>query len=81
MELKRRVWEYLLTHPCVDCGEADPVVLTFDHLRDKTQDICTMSRRGVAWTTLAREIEKCVVRCSNCHMRKTATDFGWYNGT
>jgi len=70
------VLEYLLDHPCVDCGETDPIVLDFDH-RDRT-----MKRMSIGMIVskvlstngnlLREEIDKCDVRCSNCHRRKTA---------
>lgn len=70
--------EYLGTHPCVDCGETDPVLLDFDH-RDgetKVNDVARLiwERR---WQAAAEEIAKCDVRCVRCHRRKTAREFGW----
>ena len=75
---ERVLWllEYFKTHPCVDCGESDPVVLEFDHLRDKEFDI-GVAMRGGNWARILAEIEKCVVRCANCHRRKTAKDGGF----
>jgi hypothetical protein len=29
---------------------------------------------------LKREIGRCVVRCANCHRRRTARQFGWGKG-
>lgn len=63
--------EYLASHPCVDCGESDPIVLDFDHLRDKEYDVSKMVHNGYPWARILKEIAKCEVRCSNDHRRAT----------
>ena len=73
--LSRERTQWLLTffaeHPCLDCGESDPVVLEFDHLGDKAFNVAqALSYRR--WTTILAEIEKCEVVCANCHRRRTA---------
>lgn len=72
-----RIVDYLLEHPCVDCGEQDPFVLQFDHVRGvKVKDVNRLSHLA-GWDAVAEEIAKCDVRCANCHTRRTATQFGW----
>lgn len=76
---KEFVCNYLDTHPCVDCGEADIVVLDFDHVcGEKILDVSKMISRGYGLEAIAEEIEKCEVRCANCHRRATAKRAGWY---
>lgn len=65
---KQYVAYYLKTHHCVDCGESNAIVLDFDHVRGKK--ICNISNLTKNKSGLGRlkaEIEKCEVRCSNCH--------------
>ena len=74
----RRLVEYLLDHPCIDCGESDLLVLDFDH-RDpatKRMAVGSLLRYG-GWPALAAEIAKCDVRCANDHRRRTARQLGW----
>ena len=76
--LKSLVRKYLLDHPCVDCGESDPGVLDFDHLRDKKTNVSTLVQSGGSLESLELEIAKCEVRCANCHRRRTATNGRYY---
>jgi hypothetical protein len=73
-----RTWcllEYFEVHPCADCGESDPVVLEFDHLRDKEFNVCKGFEER-AWSSVVAEIEKCDVVCANCHRVRTAARRG-----
>ena len=71
LERTRYLIEYFAAHPCIDCGETDPIVLEFDHLRDKRFDIgAALAYRN--WQSILDEIEKCEVVCANCHRRRTA---------
>lgn len=78
-ETRKYVLAYLSDHGCVDCQECDPVVLQFDHVKGvKTGNISTMIHRGCCLDTIKKEINKCEVRCANCHSRKTAKEFSWF---
>ena len=69
-----------MTHPCVDCGQSDVIVLDFDH-RDPSTKMggpTELARKNSNWKKIKEEIEKCDVRCANCHRRKTAKQFNGY---
>lgn len=76
-ENRKWILEYLKSHPCVDCGETDPIVLEFDHREDKSGNLAVMTTRN-SIPVLELEVAKCDVRCANCHRRKTAKDFGFW---
>lgn len=73
-ENSRRAAEHLRGHPCVDCGETDIVVLEYDHVRGKKENDVTAMFSRHHWPAIQKEIAKCVVRCANCHRRKTAKE-------
>ena len=61
----------------VSTAESDPVVLQFDHVRGKTRELAEMLNSGSNWDRIIAEIEKCEVRCANCHWRRHAKEIGW----
>ena len=76
---RQYVYKFLKSNPCKDCGEPDPVVLQFDH-RDRLQKKAGVSRLVLdeySLKVIKNEIDKCDVRCANCHTRKTAKEFKW----
>lgn len=70
-EARKYVWEYLSNQRCMDCGEYDPLVLTFDHVRGtKKMNISQMVNQGYLVEVIQEEIDKCEVVCNNCHLRR-----------
>jgi len=66
------IHSYLATHPCVDCGQTNILVLEFDHVNgQKSYGIAKFLTWGFNWSTIEAEIAKCEVRCANCHRIKT----------
>jgi hypothetical protein len=74
----KQVLIYLSMHPCIDCGEADPVCLDFDHVRGEKVAPVSKMVGTYEWSSIEAEIAKCEVRCANCHRRKTGWQRGYY---
>ncbi len=72
------LWDYLKSHPCVSCGESNPIVLEFNHVDPSTKiaEVSFFIKR--TRTKLITEIEKCEVLCANCHRKHTAIQQQWY---
>ena len=74
------VWFLRNIMNCVDCGESNPRVIDFDHItKNKILSISNMVRNpSFGISDIKKEVDKCVVRCSNCHRLKTAKENNWY---
>lgn len=80
LEILKYIRQYLLRNPCVDCGESDITVLEFDHKGEvpKFKAVSSLARSRYPLAKIKEEINKCEVRCANCHRRKTAKEFRWF---
>src|SRR5258708_29735036 len=77
-KVRNYLWKYLSSHYCKDCGEKDILVLEFDHKGNKYKEIARMITGRYSLARVINEVEKCEVRCANCHRRKTALQQGWH---
>lgn len=70
--LRMRVWlsNYKTERGC-SCGEKHPAVLQFHHRdpNEKEIDISKALFNGWSQKRLLSEIEKCDVKCANCHLK------------
>lgn len=71
----------ILGSKCINCGEIDPIVLCFHHLKDKEKKINEIW--GYRWSFIENEIKKCELLCCNCHneyhFNKSIIDFSHRN--
>jgi hypothetical protein len=69
--IRRWLDAYKVAHGCIDCGyKKHHAALHFDHVRgEKKLNVCFAK----SITQAKAEIEKCEVRCANCHAVKTFT--------
>ena len=79
-KIAKFIYRVLRCSKCIDCGNNNPVVLEFDHVRgEKLFNISEAAYRGFGLSKIKEEMRKCDIRCANCHKVKTAKDQGWYN--
>lgn len=76
MSIRPRIREYMDEYKrencCIDCGERNVEALQFDH-RDPSIKIDTVTKlaNSASLEAVMKEIDKCDVRCANCHQIKT----------
>ena len=83
LKVRAKMFEFLSDKSCMDCGEKDPIVPEFDH-RDpinKFKVIAKILSGHYSWESVNAEIEKCDIRCANCHRRKTYIQLGCWGRT
>jgi hypothetical protein len=68
---------------CMVCGENDPRCLDFHHKDYKTKKFTIGNSKGRDLLQTMKEVEKCIVLCSNCHrkleQKESDTGIQWIN--
>ncbi len=77
IKVRKKLLAFLSNKKCIDCGEKDPIVLDFDHMDSsiKFKSISRMLSGHYSWKSVLSEIQKCEIRCANCHRRRSYIQF------
>ena len=83
VKIRAILLKFLSSKSCIDCGESDPIVLDFDHKKpaSKFKSVSRMLSGHYSWESVKKEIDKCNIRCSNCHKRKSYIQFKFFGKT
>ena len=72
--------QYKMEKGCSVCGYNEiPQALEFDHIDRSKKKFGMNKAYKYKWSTIMEELEKCVIRCANCHRKKTVEDKDYLN--
>ena len=79
LRIRAYVSNIKINTPCQDCCQYFPEeAVDFDHVHGFKIDSISNMVNYSDLETIKKEIEKCDIRCANCHRIKTARDFGYF---
>lgn len=64
---REKINEYKNSLNCLKCGEKRNWLLDFHHIDPSKKDFQISQGETKGWDKILKEIEKCIVLCSNCH--------------
>ena len=75
IEKRNFIRKYKTDKGCQECGFNElPEALELDHV-DRTKKNFKMSKgHCYSWDKIHKELENCIVLCSNCHRKKTTEE-------
>lgn len=71
IEMAKLFKEYKDAAKCVLCSEDDSICIDYHHLDPSKKDklISKMVGGGTSWSTIRKELQKCIPLCANCHRK------------
>jgi hypothetical protein len=67
--IRKWILNYKKNLRCSICSESHPAILDFHHKWGKEFTVNYLVANGYSVERIKRELEKCVVLCSNCHRK------------